>query len=105
MLPGVRDKQVGNRPFGQGGWGRRFGKAALVFALEVWVRAQGQATGCVTRGCETGIWVQAVWARQLGQAVWKGSFGFGVGMLDKGTSPGNWVGHQGVETDSSRHAL
>ena len=49
---GVRDKHLGDRPVGQGGWGRRFVKAALVFALEVWVRAQGQATGCVTREFE-----------------------------------------------------
>ena len=64
-----RDKQFGNRPFGQGSCGRQLGKAALELAFEVWVRAHGQATGCVTRQFETGN----LGTGRLGKAVEAGS--------------------------------
>ena len=60
---------LGMSQLGQGSWGRQFGKAALDLAFEVWVRAHGQATGCVTRQFETGN----LGTGRLGKAVGAGS--------------------------------
>ena len=88
---------LGMSQLGQGSWDRQFGKAVLDLAFEVWVRAHGQATGCVTRQFETGNFGNRPFGQgSLGQAVWNGSFALGVGSLGKGTQPGNWVCHQAV---------
>ena len=77
-------------------WARQFGKAALLLALGTWVRAQGQATGCVTRQFETGN----LGTGRMGKAVGAGSLErqlwFWRLESGKGTRPGNCVCHQAV---------
>ena len=67
---------------GEAAGGGQFGKASLVFASEVWIRAHGQATGCVTRQFETGN----LGSGRLGKAVEAGRLErqFWFGRLESG---------------------